>query len=330
MDDPRTLSPKRKVSVLWALLLGFFLVFNAVYFPVRQYQAQRAPENFEAHAARLLEGGYADLAQKHLAAGIDWFHPAYPSPYEKLGAMGDPRLDLSRRLYGHLQSGRLDGVALEDLAQAHAPLAIAGPTLEDAVSLWREEGLLSPRDVAVTGEAAAALVLAGQGVLSPVRIGETGVPAPVGIVAASGPRAVLVIDGVDYGGRARGFYAAVLDAATGRILQLGQFDLWESWDESERMAKFLQRAPLGSIGVFAVSQEASVYFDNTHLAPELEYFGLTREAMVQRRMRFYGMKYRFAAIGVKGAQGGIQAWSPGEFNGSPGHPVCVATWPENE
>lgn len=322
--------PQRKVAVLWLLLLGFFAVFNAVYHPIRQYQAQRAPENFEQYAERLIESGREELGRMRLKAGIGWFHPPYPGPYERLRALGDEAYAPGARLYGDLTQGGVTADTIASLREKYPPPHPRQPDLDPAIGLWREEHLLAPRNLELDPHGAAALLQAAHGRLSPGEIGATGQAAPVAIVAASGPRAVMMIDGVDYGGRARGLYAAILDAQTGRILQLGQFDLWESWDESLRMAKFLQRAPQGSIGVFAVSQDASVYFDYTHLAPELAYFGLKREAMVDGRLKFYGLRYRFAAIGVKGKNGGIQAWSPGEFAGRPGHPVCVAAWPEND
>ena len=48
------------------------------------------------------------------------------------------------------------------------------------------------------------------------------------------------------------------------------------------------------------------------------------EAMIQRRPRFFGMRYSFAAIGVKGAIPGkaMQAWSPDAYDGKSGHPVA--------
>jgi hypothetical protein len=338
VDGPevKTLSPERKVGVLWLLLLGFFLVFNAAYFPIRQYQSERAPENFEAFAERLAASGQREMAARHIASGISWFHPPYAGPYQTLVATGNAAMQDHATLYQRLEAGAVDAATLDALAQGVAlPAAL---DLEPAVALWREKNLLSPRDVAVSSLQAAALIVAGHGeIRSDGKIGEAGL-APVSIIAASGPRAVLVIDGVDYGGTARGLYAAILSSSDGRILQLGQFDLWESWDESLRMAQFLRRAPEGSIGVFAASQEASVYFDYKNLAPEVEKFGIAPEAMVNSQLRFYGLNYTFAAIGVKGSvnstgamnsKPGLQAWSPGEFNGHKGHPVCVAVSPEN-
>lgn len=329
MKGSQVLTPERKVGVLWALLLGFFLAFNAAYFPIRQFQAERAPENFESLAERMAKAGHAELAARQLAAGIGWFHPAYAAPYKQLQAAGDATAAAQVALYSALESGPLTMEAMSALSSVAPPLSGSPSQLDLAFALWREAGLVSPADAPATREQEAAVLRTAHGSLrTDGQIGGAG-RTPVSIMAASGPRAVLVIDGVDYGGQPRGLYVAVLDGGTGRILQLGQFDLWESWDESLRMAQFLRKAPEGSIGVFAVSQEASVYFDYTHLGPEVERFGLERQAMVNQRLRFFGLKYAFAAIGVKGGSGGLQAWSPGEFQGHEGHPVCVAVWPES-
>lgn len=328
MEASKVLTPDRKVGVLWALLLGFFLAFNAAYFPIRQFQKERAPENFEAMAARLKEAGHTDLAQRQLAAGISWFHPTYPAPYQALVDSGDATANAQVSLYTALRRGPLTADALAALLPLAPTLNRQPHGLDTAFSLWRDAGLIDATLAASPKEITALLRTAHGTLREDGQIGSAGT-TPVSILAASGPRAVLVIDGVDYGGEARGLYVAVLGGGTGRILQLGQFDLWESWDESLRMAQFLRKAPEGSIGVFAVSHEASVYFDYTHLAPEVERFGLERQAMVNQRLRYFGLKYAWAAIGVKGGTGALQAWSPGEFQGYPGHPVCVAVWPEN-
>jgi len=309
------------------LLLGFFLAFNAAYFPIRQYQSERAPENFAAFAERMAAAGQTEMAARQLAAGIGWFHPAYAAPYEQLAAAGDAPARAQALLYARLAAGGLDLPAMEELSRLVPSVAGNAPDLEPAFALWREAGLVQPKDAAAGNGHKAAVLQAGHGHLqADGRIGDAG-RTPVSILVASGPRAVMMIDGVDYGGSTRGLYVAVLEAATGRILQLGQFDLWESWDESLRMAQFLRKAPEGSIGVFAVSKEASVYFDHARLTPEMEAFGLERQAMLNHRLRFFGLKFAFAAIGVKGGTGGMQAWSPGEFKGHEGHPVCVAVWP---
>ncbi len=59
------------------------------------------------------------------------------------------------------------------------------------------------------------------------------------------------------------------------------------------------------------------------LEAELRAFGLAREANIDRRSAILGLRYSFAAIGVKGAREGaaLQAWSPEAFQGRDGHPV---------
>lgn len=330
-EDRKKLHPDRKVAVLWVLLLGVFAAFNAAYFPVRNVQAERAPQNFVAYAEKLEKAGHPGYAASQLAAGLGWFHPTDPEPYVRYSALApaEPNVPITTArgaFYVLLAKGALDsaGVAiLPGMLTRSAPGDI-GIDLEPVLSLWRTAGFFEPRDLKVSPEQASALVVLAHGMIGREgRIGDAGT-TPVPLLAASGERAVLIADGHDFGGSQRGLYVAIISPADGRALQLGSFDLWESWKESRRMAEFLQRAPEGSIGIFAVCKEASVFLDYTYLAPELEYFGIERQAMVNDRLGFYGLNYKFAAIGVKGRTRGLQAWSPGEFAGRKGHPVCVA------
>jgi hypothetical protein len=327
-----SLPPDRKVLVLWVLLAGVFAAFNATWYPVRSVQAQRAPANFEAYAEILHRNGHTVHAARQLQAGLRWFRPPFPGPYLRYAELAEdtgsevPLITARGAFYTQLAQGPLEAARIAELPGLLGPLA-PGPVdmdLEPALALWRRSGLITPRDLPVSPAEAAALVVLAQGACNNRgNIGTAG-RTPVPLLAASGDRAVLIADGLDFGGAERGIYVAILNPHDGRAMQLGSFDLWESWAESRRMTDLLQRAPVGSIGVFAVCKDASVYFDYNDLAPELEAFGIERQAMVNDRMRFYGLNYTFAAIGVKGGTGALQAWSPGEFDGQKGHPVCVA------
>lgn len=337
------MTPGRKVALLWMLLLSFFAVFNLAYLPIIRMQDAASPLRFEEHAAVLADAGQTVTAAAVLHEGVAAFHPPYAEPYARLAEYGAGDLAAGAARQARFYQFADEGLTTEEVQALRNP-AFSGAGawhanfsagIEAAVKLFVYQGLFSfPMDPSggwPLDLADAATVLAdAQGVvrLDGV-IGGTGVSAPVPIVAASGPRALLHIGGVDYGGTKRALFVAIVSPEDGQILQLGQFDLNDSWDESIRMARFLQSARQGAIGVFAVSQEASVYLDDTHLGPELEYFGLKREAIIGYDRKFYGLKFAFAAIGVKAAAPGtaLQAWSPGEFDGRTGHPVSCAVMP---
>lgn len=127
----------------------------------------------------------------------------------------------------------------------------------------------------------------------------------------------------DYGGAERGMHVALIDPVTGEPTQLGVFDIWAAPENADRMARMLNAAPNGTVGAFAVYDDASANMTDA-LEDALRSFGFLPETILQRRPRFYGLRYSYAAIGVKGAIPGqaMQAWSPDEFDGRPGHPVA--------
>ena len=335
------LTPGRKVALLWLLLLSFFAIFNLAYLPISRVQEAQSPLRFEQRAAEMAAEGQTVAAATVLRDGIRAFRPPFPEPYARLAEYGAGDLSAQAAPLARFYQLADDGLTEEEIAALRGSKSwssLAPPDqsgLLAAIRLFAYRGMFAfPMDP--TGawplgiEDAATVLSLAQGVLrTDGAIGTTGVSAPVPIVSASGGRALLHIDGVNYGGVKRAMYVAIVSPIDGQILQLGHFDLNESWDESLRMAQFLQGARQGAIGVFAASEEASVYLDYTHLGPELEYFGLEREAIIGHDRKFLGLKFAFAAIGVKGAPpgSGLQAWSPGEFDGRTGHPVCCAVFP---
>jgi len=301
------LTPARKVAVLWLLLLSVFAAFNVAFIPIRATQRANAPENFVARARAIAADGDTVRAASLMQTGIERFRPAYPEPYLLLKDWGPGAFAE--------QAG-----ALAAFYREHPQ----GPSLSWFEVACGKEGFARSR-LGQLAEIYGALAMDGV-------IGATGSVAPVPIIAASDARAVLLIDGVDFGGDEPGMYVAMVSPDSGRILRLGHFDLAASWEESEAMTRFMRQTPRGVIGVFAVAPDASGRLDYVTLGPELEYFGLEREAMIDYQLGFYGYNYRFAAIGLKGAQPGqaLQMWSPESLNGEPGHAVACAVFPPED
>ncbi len=134
-----------------------------------------------------------------------------------------------------------------------------------------------------------------------------------------------------YGDRQRGMHVVLLDRTTSAVLQTGVFDLWENATEAKRMRHFLEDAPTGCIGLFAVCDDGSAFL-TAALEQALFGFGLDRLALDGREQVMLGLRYSFAAIGVKGAARGtaMQSWSPEKFKGYRGHPVLCAVFQGEE
>lgn len=336
------ISDARRVGLLWVLILGLFGVFNLVYWPIRFYQRETAPENFLAYARTLHREGKAADAIDCLRRGIEQHHPTFAGPYETLGdwlrAQGDTDgagvRDVQGRFYRALRNG--PEMALREAIQAslaREPVPPLSPEAGRYVSLLAGSlGVVwSAREVVAAlpvQEQLALLRLTGNAISTNGMIGGTGMASPVDILAQSGGGAAarecthILVRGRDYAGGDRGFHVALMDAQSGQVAQMAQFDIWESVEDAARMARFLREAPKGIVGVFVVADDASA-----NMTPELEgellSFGVARQACINREPGLLGLRYSFAAIGVKGAPSGtaLQAWSPGSFAGYPGHPV---------
>ena len=333
-----------RVAILWAVVLAVFAAFTAVWLPVHRHQVLHDPANFIDLALKLDESDPV-AAQETLRTGIDRFHPPVALPYERLADRAGAKEIVSAQgaFYAALQSPVSErtqavaeaGQAAFQQASILAPGESARSYMDTCLqSLAAALDLGSAATSFSYRQKAGLLWLVGGGELRGPEIGRTGVRSPVDIVVysaggANGRRgAHLLLRGRDYGGRARGIHVAIIDVEVGQVAQLGVFDLWEDSEEAGRMVAFLEAAPAGSIAAFAVSDDSSLY-----VTPELEValmgFGLERQAWINRQPRLYGLRYSFAAIGVKGAAEGtaVQAWSPAAFELDgrryPGHPVVV-------
>ena len=333
------------MAVLWLVIVGAFAAFNAVFWPAHMHQADRDPAQFLAYARKLDGLGETLPALVRLRQGIRQHHPPWPEPYELLqgwlrrAGAEDEALALEPVIafYRALSTGDADrgkelrqavrGVR-EQKAVARVDASTCDAVNQLAGDFSRALGLLDTVGPMSCEEQLALLRLSGP-LRTDGRVGETGVRSPVDIVVQSGggagPRGVahLFIRGREYAKRQRGLHAALVDAQSGQVFALGDFDIWDSAAEAARMTQFLREAPAGCIGVFAVRDDASANLTPA-LEAELLGFGLECQAVINYEPALLGLRYSFAAIGVKGASAGtaLQAWSPEAFQGYPGHPVA--------
>jgi hypothetical protein len=350
-----TISPAMRVALLWLLVAAVFLVFNVLYWPVHLRQRALAPENMVAYAEELREAGQTRFAAEYLARGIRQYRPPLPEAYELLAdclrdlespeaAAGlAPQIAFHRAWVQAAPQARIEGFREAigvDLAAwpLAAPEASAAPLIRAAAGSFAAMlGAAAMAETLTLEEGLALMRLSGGAIRMDGFIGETGVRSPGTILVQSwggmetGRSAHIWLRGRDFGGSKRGFHVALIDGQTGQVFNLGLFDIWEAPEEAARMAAFLREAPPGSIGAFAVCDDASV-----HLSPALESemlgFGLEKQAVIKGRPALLGLRYSFAALGVKGAAPGtaLQAWSPESFAGIPGHPVACGVVHEGE
>lgn len=351
----------KRVGILWLLILATFGVFCAVYFPVRAHQWRNDPANFLAHARDLAESGALREAAGVLEAGIEQMRPPGPEPYAEYCAVltallanepdaGDApawraRLEAAHPARLFASTHRLmdrDPLA-RDQAIAQAAAAYLGNNAVPRLSRVAEAALgrMAVDLVAPLGagravldmtpaEHLALLDIAGGAFRLDGQIGGTGAATPVDMLVQSGGgqgaqrTAHIFIAGRDYARRERGIHAAVISPDTGEVRRWDVFDLFDEPAAADRLLRFLDAAPDGSIGAFAVFDEGSVNMTR-ELEEALLGFGLRRATVANRELVLIGLRHSFAAIGVKGAPEGtaLQAWSPEEFGGYPGLPVSV-------
>jgi len=342
------MSAKQKVLILWGCVLGMFAVFNLAFWPVARHQAAHNPHNFLGHAQALHAVGETSEAIDRLSQGIATHRPPHPEPIGLLrewhvlqGNRASARaLEPAWRFYrawtAPPQEDRaqlLQEAVIDSLAQEAAPRPRPETAAAAQAMALRFSALLDAEEAVeqwTIQEQLALLRLSGGPVLAGGEIGGTGVVSPVDMLAQSGGgegehrMLHLFAGGRSHTSTRRGFHVVVLRQDSGEVRDLMHFDIWASAEEAQRMAEFLEAVPEGSIGLFAVMDDAAA-----NLSPRLEAalldFGLEREALWNRSLVLLGPRYSFAAIGVKGAPPGtaLQVWCPGEFQGHPGHPVAL-------
>ncbi len=347
------LSPRRKVWVVWALLAVVFVLFNALYWPMRSCQELSHPASFVAYAQYLLDRNAAQEAHDVLTEGIERINPPTPRPYELLARTKQALSDREGAEFAHHRA-----VFYEALQQSPPPFdAVLGPVEAmgnryaavhlnaQARSLLRRAAasfgaafeMREPMSSLSTSAQLALFEMTGSAVSFSGYIGDTGVAAPTPLLVYSGGgmdarrNAHILVGARDYADRQRGMHVVLLDGVTAAVLQTGVFDLWENAEEARRMRHFLEDAPAGCIGLFAVRDDGSAFLTSP-LEQALFGFGLDRLALDGREPAMLGLRYSFAAIGVKGAAHGtaMQSWSPEKFKGYRGHPVLCAVFHEEE
>lgn len=338
----------KHVYLLWALIAGVFIAFNAVYWPVVRHQTTLDPANFVARAEMLHARGLKQEAIVWLQQGIATQRPPISEPYRLLqvwleaqGQEAAAREIAPKRLfYEALEEpdtqvrGRLLQQAVSRTL-AHEPAPALSPATGQAVDamsgflagIFGIEETISGWSL---GEKTALLRISGGPILPERRIGETGVVSPVDLLAISGGgdgqrrTAQLCAGARHYVGTERGLHVMVIEPDSGDVLHLMTFDLWQREEEAGRLTAFLRDIAPGSIALFAVLDNAAGNWSKA-MKGELIAFGLREEAVIGRQPALLGDRYSFAAIGVKGAPPGtaIQAWSPDQFADVLGHPVAV-------
>lgn len=345
-DAPET-RPVRswaKVLLVWGVLTALFAIFNLLYWPVYRKQAMTHPEAFVDYACT----PPPQEARRVLREGIAQFNPPWDVPYlrlaglEKQAGNTDDALILEARagFYGLL---RQDPAPLEALASLAAKVSpqlgvvqapeIAAGLSRATASLASALGLGTALDSWAPEAQIALFTLGGSVFSSNGSIGDTGVRAPGPLLVYSGGGmdnqrgAHILVGAADHAVRQRGMHIVLLAPDTGTVTEADRFDLWESTLEAGRMLQFLTRAPEGCIGLFAVCDDGAAFMPGV-VEEGLMRFGLGRRTRVGREPKLLGLRFSFAAIGVKGAppDSALQAWSPDRFKGHRGHPVLCAVF----
>ncbi|MCB0006892.1 MAG: YfhO family protein [Anaerolineales bacterium] len=131
------------------------------------------------------------------------------------------------------------------------------------------------------------------------RIGETAVFSPVDItVLAGGPGgySAIVVNGVTVTPEERGLIVAVIDPASGAVLDAAAFDTYLSNRESDRFASLLANVPAGHIVAVATYDEGTAQL-TTAARNALASIGAA-ETLIDK----FGQAY--ALVGLKGAEPG--------------------------
>lgn len=340
------LRPLAKVALIWTILAVIFAAFNLVYWPVYRRQALEQPESFLAYADTLRD----DAARRVLQQGIARFNPPLETPYARLAELearaGNTAAAERHKTRASFYRALNQGTAKNDLSELTRSISeayVAVPsTAAKAVGVAAASFCEALRIGDLTDQwtlpQQIALFALGGGTLSlDGTIGASLVKAPVSLLVYSGGGiderrgAHIFVGDTDHASVQRGMHIVLLDAETGAVIRADLFDLWDSVDEAERMPVFLNNAPDGCIGLFAVCDEGSAFMTNA-IEAGLMRFGIEKGAVVEGEPRILGLRYSFAAIGVKGAPAGsaMQAWSPDRFHGHRGHPVVCAVFPTGD
>ncbi|NTW03016.1 MAG: hypothetical protein HGA19_17325 [Oscillochloris sp.] len=126
-------------------------------------------------------------------------------------------------------------------------------------------------------------------------IGTTGVQSPVdiGVLAGGSVKySAVIVDGVTVTPEQRGIVVALIDPASGKVLDAGGFDTYSSALESDRLAALIDAAPDGTIVALATYDEGIASLNEA---------GLTAMASLGASTNLKGqVGAAYALVGVKG------------------------------
>jgi len=153
----------------------------------------------------------------------------------------------------------------------------------------------------------------------PFAIGQTRRSSPVPIVVESagleaGDFAHIWVNGRDVSLNRRGFNLAVIDPASGAVLQTAWFDTFAAEENSQKLAALLDRVPAGQIVALAVRDEGSLKLEDEAIRA-LRTIGVATDLRGQFRSGL-------AVIGVRGAAPGTALEAAGRAG-----PLLVAAGP---
>ncbi len=337
-------NPKVKTLILWGIVIVSFLIFWIAHIFVSDYQKFVEPKNYLLRAKYYFEKGDEEKAIKELKLGMETFRPVSSealafllkiqkgkinkSNYNKLEKKYEVVSVIEKCPYSENISFDINILNTNEIS--FPPLSKT--TKSGVTSLWKlstRNALKCLQSVNLSEQKVLNFLYLSGGVFSfHSVIGETGYKIDDDVLVVSegsekGSGAQIWFQGRNFGGNRRGFYVLILTPPPSKIYRADRFDIWESYNESVKMTRFLEEVPEGYIGIFAVSDEAS-----ENMTDELEQmlisFGFAKKTYVRREKKLFGYGYAFAGIGVKGAQEGtaVQNWA--EYNPSqPQIPIAV-------
>ncbi|MGC9052308.1 MAG: interleukin-like EMT inducer domain-containing protein [Candidatus Hydrogenedens sp.] len=320
-----------KVLILWGVVLVSFVLFWICHTYITNYQNFIEPQNYLLRAEYYLQNGNKDKALHELEFGMNTFRPV--SSEALLCLMKIKKGILDKNEYNELEKKHQIIVTLENCTSSEnlqldtkllntsgiSLPTLSKPTQSMVLSMWKlltrstlkcmQNGNLSWKQILNF------LYYSGGIFYLNSNIGDTGFVIDDDVFVISegseeGSGAQIWFQGRNFGGHRRGFYVLILTPPPCKVYRSDRFDVWDNYNESIRMTRFLEEVPEGYIGIFAVADEAS-----ENMTEELERmlfsFGFAPKTYVRREMKFFGYGYAFSGIGVKGAVSGtaIQNWA---------------------
>lgn len=331
----------KKLVVLYAIVLGGFGVYSCFFYIFSEHHRVVNPQNYLYRIKKNLESGNFEKAEREIREALETFRPPDPEVFEILKGIaektkksfGEERIELRKKIYEIIEGCGLSNDKVEESfvnqlkTELRDSYSLDRNQKQVIRSMWKNL-IAKPwrcfSNIELNeSEILDLFILAGAEISFDSTIGDTGVKFEGDVLVLSegsseGSGAQIWYQGRNYGGNRRGFYVMVLTPSPQRVIRSDRFDVWESKNEALRMVQFLDEVPEGSIGIFAVSDEASENM-TLELEKALIGFGFAKKTYDGWEKKIFGYSYAFAGIGVKGAKEGsaIQNWAryePGKNN----------------